>query len=291
MSLLLAYLAAFGLLVVVAIGVVNAICVIRIARVTSKLRTPRDTVSIFEVDPDSVEDPGEVEFLLGCNEEAARAGLRFVAEIESSDDPIRLLFSCWQVPGTDLMVTYIRNTILGAPKVKSWKHIEVHTRSCRKPTVIATTSEFTLMCPAGDLPKDTTTIVRPRGTGAIELVAVAWALSVRESVDLGEQPDLDDYLHEVRQQRRQEFDRLVAAGDMWETVEGEFRSGWRWTVRSALSNTPMLGASRSKRRKARCEQLLQEFRVSLPDDLKADWIIPAVQDRVRTGSTAPLTRP
>lgn len=257
-----------------------------------KYRWRVDGESLCAIDrSDDALSESERAFLDSCHAESAKSGGNHVLDFMVVESGLRKIIHLTRIPQTPLVVYRYRYIPTQRRLFGLRDSIEVVNRTDNAAYRSVTNDQLPLKDHTGQFAD---TIVLPRTSRLNALCAVAWAIAVSTGSKLhafAPSVSSEEVLQHLIDYRSQVNIEMCKSGKVVELPSGEFRFSRRTCVHIAACTCPPVPYLTSLVRRTRRDKFVRALRPLLPADLDADWIIPAVQDRVRTGSTAPLTQP
>ncbi|MCR9217630.1 MAG: hypothetical protein NXI14_10560 [bacterium] len=256
-------------------------------RGASRYRLKSDRIRLELVNDQSVLSAEQSGFVLNIQRWFSELSLEHVFDYRDLDEAVADLISVWRVPDSRLFVSatlmsgqhwqpesvavYIRN---GSPNRIT---VTTNAAAAYQPQEWAKEFGIRVMHPAWPLPF---------------LIGYAWALGVKAGHSFADSIPPGAHLEELEKIYTEHTRRMIDEGNYVPDGPDRYRASLRWVLRLAASHTPHIAWLISARRAKRWQKELDGVEDLLPTSFyEAKWIIPAVQDRVRTGSTAPLTQP
>lgn len=229
----------------------------------------------------------ELEFFDRVGRRLAESGLEPICDFWDTDGAGKAPSTIWRVPDTRLFVSahpthwpphqpeafsvYIRN---GAPNRVSVTTDYLH---AYRPCDFSKEFGVRVMSPAWPLPF---------------LIGYVWALGVKLGHSFDDPLPPETHIMELEKAYTEHFRRLIDDGYHIPDGPDQYRASMRWSLLIAANYIPLVARFAIARRWKRWQRDLDSVSDLLPASFyEAKWIIAAVQDRVRTGSTAPLTQP
>ncbi|MFG0293721.1 MAG: hypothetical protein ACF8MJ_11310 [Phycisphaerales bacterium JB050] len=291
MKLLLTSMIALLLLYAAGVLVVHVIVFFLALRLFHIAKFSTDGSDILLLSPDEEAHPDDLEFLLQCHEEGQQLGLVSLGDFELMDVVIRTVISCWEVPGTDLAVSHAKYQPVQNAKLRPRIVKEAHNRSSAGCNLGVTTNALSLLNSKIEQPAGSVLVVRPTESPTTELIGIAWAVAANQNIPLTTTERGTDYEAELRNLRSESSDRAVKAKVMKQDQSGDLRYSVYGCLLYSVSALPIIMRTKSYLHTKKSNRIYAAAEHLLPIDRSDSWIIAAVQDRVRTGSTAPLTQP
>jgi len=262
-------------------GFLKTYCLMRRHRFKS------DRVRLELVADRSVLETEETDFIARIERWFTDLGLEHVFDFRDKESATSPIVSVWRVAGSRLYISayptswpphqtealgvYIRN---GAPK-----RVSVTTDWLMAYFPVRYHSEFgtRVMWSAWPLPF---------------LIGYVWALGVKAGHSFEDPLPVEDHLAELESAYMDHLKNLIGDGLCVSDGPDQYRPSIKSSLLVAANYTPAIARFAIAHRSKQWQQDLDSVRDLLPAEFyEAKWIIPAVQDRVRTGSTAPLTQP
>lgn len=230
-------------------------------------------------------------FLDACHAEATAKGEAHIVDFLIVESGLRKVGNLTRIPETPFAVYRYRYIPTQRRLFGLRDSIEVENCAGRDTHRSVTNDQLALKDHTGH---SASTIVLPRNLGLNALCAVAWAVAARDALDMCATDPVatgDTAIQRLIDRRAKVNLEMLNSGKVVELASGDYGFSRKTCVRLAAWTCPPMPYISSLVRRTRRDKLMRSLRPLLPDDLEADWIIPAVQDRVRTGSAAPLTQP
>lgn len=268
------------------------IITVRIVRGLHSLKACNGDRQIIEIDQQTELQEGEFEFLQKRTELNSALGLNPLFGLLMDFGTLRKISTTWVVPGTGLMVSGTRYISL----VGSQSHVSedtcVYSEGDSHGHFIVTNNQSGLIVSSREL-RENGAHIAPPNYETHQLVALAWAVAVQQGRTINRSTSAEDHLKYLRREFKKHIDHETDRGHYRHTADGELRVPWLVILKSLFLVPGLLawGEVRKRLHRRMFAQHRKQLQNLLGENVPPTSIIPAVQHRVRTGSTAPLTQP